>query len=128
MKKFRMPSNTLVLYFLNIVLKSQSTNISFRSTWFQSIKTNPFLKKWKSIECLGSIFFPSMLKTQSLPFNKPSSYFFVDTREDNGKVFFLMRPSGLYYKCFTIVIYDRYDSGQYYKTRIMIESDDFSLS
>ncbi len=25
------------------------------------------------------------------------------------------RPSGLYYKSFTIVIYDRNDSGQYYK-------------
>ncbi len=28
--------------------------------------------------------------------------------------------SGLYYKCFTIVIYDRNDSGQYYKTTITI--------
>ncbi len=30
---------------------------------------------------------------------------------------------GLYYKCFTIVIYDRNDSGQYYKTRITIVID-----
>jgi hypothetical protein len=30
---------------------------------------------------------------------------------------------GLYYKCFTIVIYDRNDSGQYYKTTIMIVID-----
>ncbi len=30
--------------------------------------------------------------------------------------------SGLYYKSFTIVIYDRIDSGQYYKTMIMIIS------
>ena len=28
--------------------------------------------------------------------------------------------TGLYYKCFTIVIYDRNDSGQYYNTTIMI--------
>jgi hypothetical protein len=27
---------------------------------------------------------------------------------------------GLYYKCFTIVIYDHNDSGQYYKTTITI--------
>jgi hypothetical protein len=32
--------------------------------------------------------------------------------------------SGLYYKCFTIVIYDHDDSGQYYKTTIMIVIDD----
>ena len=32
--------------------------------------------------------------------------------------------SGLYYKHFTIVIYDCNDSGQYYKTRIMIIIDD----
>ncbi len=31
---------------------------------------------------------------------------------------------GQYYKCFTIVIYDRNDSGQYYKTRITIVIDD----
>jgi hypothetical protein len=36
--------------------------------------------------------------------------------------------NGLYYKGFTIVIYDRNDSGQYYKTRIMIVIDDPSLS
>jgi hypothetical protein len=36
--------------------------------------------------------------------------------------------SGLYYKCFTIVIYDCNDSDQYYKTRIMIVIDDPSLS
>jgi hypothetical protein len=27
---------------------------------------------------------------------------------------------GLYYKCFTIIIYDHNDSGQYYKTTITI--------
>ncbi len=32
--------------------------------------------------------------------------------------------SGLYYKCFTILIYDHYDSGQYYKTTITIIIDD----
>ena len=32
--------------------------------------------------------------------------------------------SGLYYKCFTIVIYDGNDSGQCYKTTIMIVIDD----
>jgi len=31
--------------------------------------------------------------------------------------------SVMYYKCFTIVIYDRNDSGQYYKTTITIVSD-----
>jgi len=31
---------------------------------------------------------------------------------------------GLYYKCFMIVIYNRNDSGQYYKTRITIIIDD----
>ncbi len=31
--------------------------------------------------------------------------------------------SGLYYKCFTIVIYDRNDSGQLYKTTITIVID-----
>jgi hypothetical protein len=31
---------------------------------------------------------------------------------------------GLYYKSFTIVIYDRNDSGQYYKTTITIIIDD----
>ncbi len=32
--------------------------------------------------------------------------------------------SGLYYKYFMIVIYDRNDSGQYYKTTITIVIDD----
>jgi hypothetical protein len=32
--------------------------------------------------------------------------------------------NGLYYKCFTIVIYDHNDSGQYHKTRITIIIDD----
>jgi len=32
--------------------------------------------------------------------------------------------SGLYYKCFTIIIYDCNNSGQYYKTTIMIIIDD----
>ncbi len=31
---------------------------------------------------------------------------------------------GLYYKCFTNIIYDRNDSGQYYKTTITIVIDD----
>ncbi len=31
---------------------------------------------------------------------------------------------GLYCKCFMIVIYDRNDSGQYYKTKITIVIDD----
>jgi hypothetical protein len=30
---------------------------------------------------------------------------------------------GMYYKCFTIIIYDRNDSGQYYKTTIKIVID-----
>ncbi len=36
--------------------------------------------------------------------------------------------SGLYYKQVTIVIYDCNDSGQYYKTTIMIVIDDPSFS
>jgi hypothetical protein len=32
--------------------------------------------------------------------------------------------SGLYYECFTIVIYDHDDSGLYYKTTITIVFDD----
>ena len=35
-----------------------------------------------------------------------------------------LKTCGLYYKCFTIVIYDRNDSGQFYKTRIMNVIDD----
>jgi hypothetical protein len=31
--------------------------------------------------------------------------------------------SGLFYKCFMVVIYDRNDSGNYYKTTIMIVID-----
>ena len=34
-----------------------------------------------------------------------------------------IRISDLYYKCFMIVIYDRNDSGQYYKTWITIVID-----
>jgi hypothetical protein len=34
-----------------------------------------------------------------------------------------MTTSGLYYKQVTIVIYDRNDSGQYYKTKITIIID-----
>jgi hypothetical protein len=36
----------------------------------------------------------------------------------------LSSSSGLYYKCFTIVIYDHNDSGLYYKTTITIVIDD----
>ncbi len=32
------------------------------------------------------------------------------------------QPSGLYYKCFMIVIYDRNDSGQYYKSTIVVKA------
>ncbi len=37
------------------------------------------------------------------------------------------KSSGLYYKQVTIVIYDRNDSGQYYKTTITIVIDDHQL-
>jgi hypothetical protein len=33
-------------------------------------------------------------------------------------------PCGLYYKCFTIIIYDRNDSGLCYKTTVTIVIDD----
>ena len=36
--------------------------------------------------------------------------------------------SSLYYKCFTIVIYDRNDCGQYYKPTIIIKASLASLS
>ncbi len=35
-----------------------------------------------------------------------------------------IRSLGLYYKCFTIIIYNCNDSGQYYKTTITIVIDD----
>jgi len=41
---------------------------------------------------------------------------------------FIEITCGLYYTCFTIIIYNRNDSGQYYKTRITIIIDDPSLS
>ena len=41
---------------------------------------------------------------------------------------FKIESSGLYYKYFTILIYDHNDSDQYYKTRITIVIDDPSLS
>ncbi len=40
----------------------------------------------------------------------------------------LLWTCGLYYKQVTIAIYDRNDSGQYYKTTITIVIDDPSLS
>ncbi len=43
-------------------------------------------------------------------------------------LFICSEASGLYYKQVTIIIYDRNDSGQYYKTTIMIVIDDPSLS
>ena len=45
------------------------------------------------------------------------------TRKCNSVIF-----CGLYYKQVMIVIYDRNDSGQYYKTTITIVIDDPSLS
>ncbi len=36
----------------------------------------------------------------------------------------ILEISGLYYKCFMIVIYDRNDSGKYYKTTITMGIDD----
>ncbi len=35
-----------------------------------------------------------------------------------------VKTSGLYYKSFMIVIYDRNDNGQYYKIKITIVIDD----
>ncbi len=54
-------------------------------------------------------------------------------RAKDAEVKPLLRPftstfSGLYYKQVTIVIYDRNDSGQYYKTTIAIVIYDPSLS
>ncbi len=40
----------------------------------------------------------------------------------------IYQNGGLYYRYFTIVIYDHNDNGQYYKTRITIVIDDPSLS
>ncbi len=41
-------------------------------------------------------------------------------RGQDGARFYVTCTSGLYYKCFMIVNYDRNDSGQYYKTTITI--------
>ncbi len=46
----------------------------------------------------------------------------------SSKYFYITGHSGLYYKQVKIVIYDRNDSGQYYKTTITIIIDDPSLS
>jgi hypothetical protein len=40
----------------------------------------------------------------------------------------LLTTCGLYYKCFTVIIYDPNDSGQNYKTTFTIVIDDPSLS
>jgi hypothetical protein len=40
------------------------------------------------------------------------------------KMFYEIDSCGLYYECFTFIIYDRNDSGQYYKTTITIVIDD----
>ncbi len=46
----------------------------------------------------------------------------IKTVASSQQVQSLIFISGLYYKClrshFTIVLYDRYDSGQYYKTNV----------
>ncbi len=42
---------------------------------------------------------------------------------NEGKKFYNIDTSGLKYKCFMIIIYNRNDSGQYYKTRITIVID-----
>ncbi len=39
------------------------------------------------------------------------------------KKFYDTGPCGLYYKCFTFIIYTHNDSGQYYKITIMIVID-----
>ncbi len=59
--------------------------------------------------------------------DKHSSLLGLDI-SDQGKMFYDIDTSGMYYKCFTIVIYNHNDSGQYYKTRITIVFDDPSLS
>ncbi len=43
---------------------------------------------------------------------------------DSGMTLSWPVACGLYYKCFTIVIYDHNNSGQYYKTTITILIDD----
>jgi len=40
----------------------------------------------------------------------------------NSSTLNVLKFSGLYYKSFTIIIYNRIDSGQYYKTMITIIS------
>jgi hypothetical protein len=52
----------------------------------------------------------------------------VSTHFHNHFYAFSFAFSGLYYEGFTIVVYDRNDSDQYYKTRITIVIDDPSLS
>jgi hypothetical protein len=45
---------------------------------------------------------------------------FVTGKPFQPCITFVSEPSGLYYKNFMIVIYNRNDSGQYYKTMITI--------
>ncbi len=51
------------------------------------------------------------------------SYLFGLIISNEGKKFYNIDTSGLKYKCFMIVIYNRNDSGQYYKTTITIVID-----
>ncbi len=56
---------------------------------------------------------------------KRSSFFVLNVIDDEKSFFNL--TCGLYYKQVTIIIYDRNDSGQYYKTTITIVIDDCQL-
>jgi hypothetical protein len=47
----------------------------------------------------------------------------LDVQWTHLRLVFTGQTSGLYYKCFTIVIYNCNERGQYYKTTIMIVID-----
>jgi len=49
---------------------------------------------------------------------------FFSTADTRAQLIWGVCTCDLYYKCFTIVINDHNDSGQYYKTTTMIVIDD----
>jgi hypothetical protein len=70
--------------------------------------------------------FERMKREKEKTINLKKSFFVAE--KSSQAIPHLLHTSGLYYKTFTIVIYNRNDSGQYYNTRITVVIDDTSLS
>ncbi len=66
---------------------------------------------------LGKFFRPSLTNTGL--FKKFVNYGPIFFRTFGPGLIFVAKTSGLYYKSFTFVIYDRNDSGEYYKATIL---------